>query len=190
MIQAVLPYKILFFIFLLTGLSCFDLFAQRGNDQIVIGGELGPVISDRFHGYKYHIGIPVKAYFGTRKHGQLMFRTGVHHLWVPQNRLFEPTKSVNAYLVPLALGYRRNFNNWYVEGSVGTAWERSFSNTGNPFVGTVSFDDYHLNYGFEFGRQLGDFDIGLSIQNNTIIGHHGLIHTGMIGLKTMYKIGL
>jgi len=186
----VLPCKILFFIFLFSGLTCSGLFAQKGNNQIAIGGELGPVISDRFHGYQFHVGLPVKIYFGTGSHGQLMFRTGLHHLWVPQERLFEPTKSINAYLVPLALGYRRNINKWYIEGSVGTAYERSFTNTGNPFVGTVSFDHYHLNYGFEFGRQLRNFDIGISIQNNTLNGHHGLIHTGMVGFKTLYKIGI
>ena len=70
------------------------------------------------------------------------------------------------------------------------AWESSFTNTGNPVVGTVKFINYPLNYGFEFGRKFGKFDVGLSIRNNTINGHYGLIHTGMVGFNTMYKIGL
>ncbi|MBT0811855.1 hypothetical protein KIH41_11260 [Litoribacter ruber] len=181
--------KVIFFALLLTGMACTDLLAQKGNNQLAIGAELGPVLTGRYHGYQFQLGLPIKAYYGVGNHGQLMFRTGLHHLWVPPAELFEPTRSVYAYLVPLGLGYRRNFNNWYFEGSAGAAWEKSFTNTGNPFVGTVSFDHFHLNYGVEFGKQLRNFDVGLSIQNNTINGQPGLIHTGMVGFKVMYKIG-
>jgi len=187
--QTSLPSKIFFFVLLLSGLTCSGLFAQRGNNQIAIGAEVGPVLTDRYHGYQFGVGLPIKAYLGTGNHGQLMFRSGIHYLWVPSRDLFEPTQSVEAYLVPFALGYRRNFNNWYAEGSAGMAWEKSITDTGNSNVGTVTFSEYPLNYGIEVGYQLQKFDLGLSVQNNTINHHHGLMHTVLVGFKTMYKIG-
>jgi hypothetical protein len=182
--------KALFMLLLFfTTVASNELFAQKGNNQLAIGAELGPVLTDRYHGYKFQVGLPVKVYYGVGNHGQLMLRTGVHHLWVPPADLFEPTKSVTANLVPVALGYRRNFRRWYAEGSAGTVWERSRSERDSSWGAISTSSQFQLHYGIEAGLRLEKFDFGVSLHNNTINHHHGFMHTGMVGLKAMYKIG-
>ncbi|MBS9524985.1 hypothetical protein KI659_13275 [Litoribacter alkaliphilus] len=181
-------FKVIFFALLLSSMACTDLLAQKSNNQLAIGAELGPVITDRFHGYEFQVGLPVKVYYGIGNHSQLLLRTGIHHLWVPSESLYEPTISVTAYLVPLAVGYRRSLRNFYAEGSIGVAYEKSRAEFENPYSVSAQGDSYPLNYGIEVGYQLHRFDFGFSLQNNTINHHHGFIHTGMVGLKAMYKI--
>jgi hypothetical protein len=187
--QASLPSKILFFILLLSGLTCSDLYAQRGNNQIAIGAEMGPVISNAFLNYEYQIGLPIKAYLGTGTHGQWMVRSGLHHLWIPSRDLLDPLQSSTAYVVPLAFGYRRNINNWYAEGSIGIAWERSVLDYGTHDFGTFSSVAYPLNFGIEVGYQVQKFDFGVSLQNNLIRDRDDAIFTVLVGFKTMYRIG-
>lgn len=187
--KASLPFKILLFILLLSGVTCFDLFAQRGNNQIAIGAELGPVVTNAFRRYEYQMGVPVKAYFGTGKHGQWMIRSGVHHLWIPSQELFEPLQSMTAYVVPLAFGYRKNINNWYAEGSIGIAWERATNDYGSHDWGTTSSSQYPLNFGIEVGYQIQKFDFGVSLQNNLTRERDETIFMVLVGFKTIYKVG-
>ncbi|WP_164675002.1 hypothetical protein [Anditalea andensis] len=180
--------KILLFTVLLLGFTLFDLFAQRGNNQLAIGAELDPVISvDSFLEYNFQVGLPIKIYYGTGNHGQWMFRTGLHYLWTYPKNLFDPVNSITANVVPFALGYRRNFQHLYAEGSVGLAWQNNRVDTGDPVVG---FSDYPLDYGFEVGYQLHKIDIGISLQNLPYTFEHIGGNTVLVGLKAMYRFGL
>jgi len=187
--KTILSSKILLFVLLISASTFTDLFAQRGNNQIAIGAELGPVVSNAFLNYEYQIGLPVKAYLGTGTHGQWMFRSGIHHLWFPSQNLLEPLQGQTAYVVPLAFGYRRNINNWYAEGSIGIAWERNTLDYGTHDFGSVSTVAYPLNFGIEAGYQIRKFDFGVSLQNNLMSSNDETNFTVLVGFKAMYKIG-
>lgn len=187
--KTLLSSKILLFVFLISVLTFTDLFAQRGNNQIAIGAEVGPVVSNAHLNYEYQIGLPIKAYLGTGTHGQWMVRSGFHHLWFPSQELLGPLLSSTAYVVPLAFGYRRTINNWYAEGSIGIAWERNTLDYGTHDFGTVSSVAYPLNFGIEAGYQIRKFDFGVSLQNNLIRDRDDAVFTVLVGFKTLYRIG-
>ena len=87
-------------------------------------------------------------------------------------------------IVPLAIGYRKNFNGWYAEGSVGAAL-----NLGTTVFTDSSIENWkatyrEINYGIEVGKQIGDFDIGLAVYNTGPIPYHILY----AGIKGSYRI--
>lgn len=187
--QTFLSYKIFFFVLLLSGITISDLIAQRGNNQIAIGAELGPVVTNSWNDYRYQAGLPIKAYLGTGNNGQWMLRSGIHYLWLPSEELVRPLQGMTGYIVPLAFGYRRNINNWYAEGSIGMAWERNVLDYGSHYFGVVSSSQYPINFGVEVGYQINNFDIGLSLQNNLQGDRDRTNFMVLVGFKTMYKIG-
>ena len=84
----------------------------------------------------------------------------------------------------MAIGYRKNIQNWYIEGSLGAALN----------MGTVVFNDSsieswtvtyrEINYGLEIGRQIGDWDVGLAAYNTGPIPFN-IVY---MGIKTSYRV--
>ncbi|WP_143962006.1 hypothetical protein [Litoribacter populi] len=44
---------------------------------------------------------------------------------------------------------------------------------------------YLVNYGIELGHQVANFDLGLSITNNSELALNRTFHTVIVGLKTV-----
>lgn len=88
---------------------CPEMMVQKANNHIAVGAEAGPILGNSFGGYRYQLGLPVKAYYGTGKQGQLMLRSGIHFLPVPKRDLHESLKRVNRIIIPLTLGYRKKY---------------------------------------------------------------------------------
>ncbi|MBT0811857.1 hypothetical protein KIH41_11270 [Litoribacter ruber] len=172
----------LLFLFLLNG----PLLAQKGNSHIAIGLEAGPSLGFGSEDFPYQLGIPVKAYLGTGQHGQWMFRTGGHLFPVSSQNLHESIRRAYRYIVPIALGYRYNLENWYAEGSLGVGLNTFVQVPTDAQFQRQSWINRELNYGLELGCQMERFDLGVSLNNNGPIPHN----TMFLGLKAMYKIGL
>jgi hypothetical protein len=129
--------------------------------------------------------VPVKAYLGTGQHGQWMLRTGGHLFPLPSRNLHESSRRINRYIVPLAIGYRRNLDNWYAEGSLGIGWNSLVNVPTDAAFQRQTWTSREINYGLEFGYQLESFDLGVSLNNNGPIPHNTLF----LGLRAMYKVG-
>lgn len=156
----------------------------NGFNYISFGFEIGPTLSGSSQTYPIHLALPIKVYLGRQKKGRFLIRTGLHYFPAPSERLSPDVKSAYLSIIPLAIGYRKNIQNWYIEGSLGAALN----------MGTVVFNDSsieswkvtyrEINYGLEVGRQIGDWDVGVVAYNT------GPIPANIVymGIKTSYRV--
>ena len=137
----------------------------NGFNYISLGAELGPILKDSFMGYRFHYGLPLKVYLGRQKKGRFLIRTGVHYFPVPSSDLLAGLDNIHRLLIPLAVGYRKNIQNWYVEGSLGAGANWSTINFTDPARPSLNSSFREINYGLEFGRQWESLDLGLVMYN-------------------------
>jgi hypothetical protein len=156
----------------------------NGFNYVSLGLEAGPTLNNYSSSSPIHYGLPVKVYLGRQKKGRFILRTGVHYFPVPSSNLFAGTRSIHSTIVPLAIGYRRNINDWYIEGSIGAAANMFTRKYNDPTISTTKITYREINYGFEIGRQLGDFDIGLAVYNTGPIPFNMLY----AGFKGSYRL--
>ncbi|MCH7401187.1 hypothetical protein ACFOUP_01210 [Belliella kenyensis] len=157
---------------------------KNGLNYVSFGAEIGPTLNRFNSSYPVHFGLPVKVYLGRQKVGRFIIRTGYHHFPVPSDRLDASQKRAYNQIIPLAIGYRRNIRDWYIEGSLGAAINQSTSVYNDPAQENWVVSYREINYGLEIGRQIGDFDIGLVVYNTGPIPYHILFS----GIKTSYRI--
>jgi len=158
--------------------------AANGFNYISLGLEIGPTLNRARSFYPVHYGLPVKVYLGRKKQGRLILRTGIHYFPAPSLRNFNGVKRAFQTIIPLGIGYRRNFDDWYVEGSVGAALTTEANIYQDPSLSKSQIVFREINYGIEIGKQLGDFDVGLAVYNTGPIPFHILY----AGVKTSYRI--
>jgi hypothetical protein len=91
----------------------------NGLNYISFGAEIGPTLNR--HSNRVHIALPVKVYLGRQKKGRFMIRTGIHYFFSTSPSIFLDVDRSYQTIIPLAIGYRKNIQNWYIEGSVGAA---------------------------------------------------------------------
>jgi hypothetical protein len=168
---------------LLTG--SFHLLAQKGNSHFSFGAEFGPAINWQRSGFPFQVGVPVKAYLGTGKKGQLMLRSGLHHFPNLSKKMDLDIESLTRTAIPLAFGYRHNTGDWYVEGSFGLAYDAIITTYKDPLIGREEDITLELQQGIEFGKRFSRFDIGMSIYNQGSAPFNILF----VGFKIMYRLG-
>ncbi|MCH7414255.1 hypothetical protein MM213_12205 [Belliella sp. R4-6] len=156
----------------------------NGLNYVSFGLEIGPTLNRSNQTYPLHFALPVKVYLGRQKNGRFLVRTGFHYFPSIKESMWVDVKRSYITIVPLAIGYRKNFNGWYAEGSVGAAL-----NTGTTVFNDSSIENWsvtyrEINYGIEVGKQIGDFDIGLAVYNTGPIPYHILY----AGIKGSYRI--
>ena len=178
LLKSGLPLALLFLLY-------NPLIAQQGNNHFAIGLEAGPSLGFGSEEFPYQLGIPVKVYLGTGQYGQWMFRTGGHLFPVSSQNLHESIRRAYRYIVPLALGYRRNLGDWYAEGSLGVGFNTFVQVPTDAQFQRQAWTSRDLNYGIEFGYQIERFDLGVSLNNNGPVPFNTLF----VGLRGMYKIG-
>ncbi|MGY6742050.1 MAG: hypothetical protein ACXIUQ_04870 [Cecembia sp.] len=162
-----------------------NTFAQKGNSHLSVGIEVGPTINWQSTGFPLQIAVPFKAYLGTGKHGQLMLRSGWHHFPSLARELDPDIQSLTRTAVPLAFGYRHNFNGWYLEGSFGVAYDIIITRYQDPFEepeGDVSMEPH---IALEIGKRFPKYDIGMAVYNHG----NSPFNIVFIGLKSLYRIG-
>ncbi len=152
----------------------------NGFNYISLGLEIGTTLNWFASGYPVHYGLPFKIYLGRQKKGRFILRSGIHYFPIPSKNFPPNIRNINTTIIPLAIGYRGNIHNWYIEGSAGAAanmFTRKYSDSG---VSPSKITYWEINYGIEVGRQLGDFDIGLAVYNTGPIPFN-MLYTGFKG---------
>ena len=156
----------------------------NGFNYISFGAEVGPMLSDSKQFYPLHLALPVKVYLGRQKKGRFMVRTGLHYFPTPSERLTPGVQRAYLTFIPLAVGYRKNIHNWYVEGSLGAALTSGVIAFTDPNFSNSKVTYREINYGVEIGRQIGDWDVGLAAYNTGPIP----LNIVYMGVKTSYRI--
>lgn len=160
-------------------------FAQKDKNEIAIGAEIGPSFRQGFFGMRYHMGIPVKAYYGIGSRGQILFRTGVH-TFPSSNHSNGVWNSSRNHFVPIAFGYRYNLNKVYLEGSIGAARNFESYSPIDPLEQEVRSSETLYHNGAEIGYHFKRFDIGISLNH---LGPRR-VSSNYIGFKTLYRLSL
>ena len=105
--------KKIYMVLLATILIYASSLAQKGNNRIGIGADISIPTSDFGSYFKTGFGGYAKALFGVGKSGQVSFTSGYSN--------FKATEGVPLTLsfIPLLIGYRANFNGFFVEPQLG-----------------------------------------------------------------------
>ena len=90
--------------------------AQKGNNQIGVGGDLSIPTGGLANYFKTGIGVYVKGMLGVGKTGQVTFTSGYSSFksageWADFN--------VTQTVIPFLIGYRANFNGFFIEPQIG-----------------------------------------------------------------------
>ncbi|MCH6199352.1 hypothetical protein MMU07_07175 [Aquiflexum sp. LQ15W] len=156
----------------------------NGFNYISFGAEVGPTLNRAGQSYPIHFALPTKVYLGRQKKGRFIIRTGLHYF--PSNfpDRFVDVKRSYTTIIPLAVGYRKNIQKWYIEGSLGAALNTSTTVFKDSSIENWTVTYREINYGLEVGKQIGDFDVGVAVYNTGPIPFHILY----AGVKTSYRI--
>lgn len=155
---------------------------RNGFNYISFGAELGPTLNR--HSNRVHIALPVKVYLGRQKKGRFMIRTGIHYFFSTSPNIFIDVERSYQTIIPLAIGYRKNLQNWYIEGSLGAAINTSTVEFKDSSIDNWVVTFREINYGLEVGKQIGDWDVGLAAYNTGPIPFN-IVY---MGIKTSYRI--
>jgi hypothetical protein len=158
--------------------------ANNGLNYISLGLEIGPTLNQYSSSTPVHFGLPLKVYLGRQKKGRFIIRTGLHYFPVPERDLLPNLKSVQYLIIPLDIGYRRNIQDWYIEGSLGAASTRFRRVYTDTALSPTRINYREINYGIEVGRQIGDLDVGITVYNTGPIPLNILY----AGIKTSYRL--
>jgi hypothetical protein len=177
--------KLIFFFITVIMLRGNEVYAQKGNNNISLGLEVGPTINWQRSGFPLQLGVPMKAYLGTGKKGQLMLRSGWHYFPNLSRQLDIDIESLTRTAVPLAFGYRHNAGNWYAEGSLGVAYDVILTSYKDPLLKLEEDISMEPHLAIEVGRSFTRYDLGIAVYNHGTAPFNILF----IGLKSMYRIG-
>lgn len=154
----------------------------NGFNYISFGAEIGPTLNGQ--STLVHLALPIKVYLGRQKKGRFIIRTGIHYFQPTSPSRFLDVERSYITIIPLAIGYRKNIQNWYIEGSLGAALNTSTVVFKDSFIDNWVVTFREINYGLEVGRQLGDWDVGVAVYNTGPIPFHIMY----AGIKTSYRI--
>lgn len=154
----------------------------NGFNYISFGAEIGPTLNR--HSNLVHIALPVKVYLGRQKKGRFLIRTGIHYFFSTSPSIFIDVDRSYQTIIPIAIGYRKNLKNWYIEGSLGAAINTSTTVFKDRSIENWTSTYREINYGLEVGRQLGNFDVGVAVYNTGPIPFNSVY----MGIKTSYRI--
>ena len=172
----------MYMVLLATILITVSSFGQKGKNYLGVGGDLSLPTSDFGTYFKTGMGGYVKAILGVGKSGAVTFTTGYSSFkeagdWTD----FIGTQAV----VPLLIGYRHNFNSFFVEPQIGygiypykeTSQENGFSSeTGSAFT-------WAAGIGYVFNNKI---EVSARYQTG---GSQG-VNVGMFGLRVGYNFSL
>jgi hypothetical protein len=157
--------------------------AQKGHNQIGIGPEVAIPVGDFGDGFKTGFGGSVKGMFGVGTAGQVTLTSGYTTF---KAKGLESGEKFNASIIPILLGYRHNFNGFYVEPQAGYGiYGSKISGTGTGLDGTNSSGAFTWAAGIGYALKQG-VDIGARYQS----GHKDGATTGVVGFTVRYNFSL
>jgi len=154
-------------------------FAQKGNNAIGAGGDMGFPTGQFGDEFKPGVGMYAKGMLGVGKAGQVTFSSGYMAF-----KKRETWQGFSATLnqIPLLLGYRHNFNAFFVEPQLGysiigakiiTVEDETFTESDGIFIGAA-------NIGYVFNKQI---EISARYQTG---GKNGT-NLGLFGIRLGYN---
>ena len=157
-------------------------FSQTGKNQIGVGAEVGIRTTS---GAGTAFGGTVKYLHGIGNAGQLTLTTGALFQTESETDPDDGTKaSVTLRQIPVLLGYRHNFEGFYVEPQLGYMSSHVSIKLGGlklPGLSSGAFA-YGVGGGYAFANGL---DLGVSFRNTAETGA-----TGMIAFRAGYNFSL
>ena len=105
--------KRIYMVLLATILISASSFAQKGKNQIGVGADVSMPTSDFGSYFKTGFGGYVKALLGVGKSGQVSFTSGYSSFKASGDL------PLTLSIVPIMVGYRANFNGFFVEPQLG-----------------------------------------------------------------------
>lgn len=172
-------------ILIFLGCTPIKTVAQKHNNHLSIGLDIGPTVNWQRSGFPMHFGTPIKGYVGIRKNGQLMVRSGFHYFPNLSNQIDFGIESLTRTAVPLVFGYRINSKDWYFEGGLGVAYDVILTTYKDPLIGREGDITMEVHQGIEFGKTFSKYEVGLAIYNQGSAPFNILF----VGIKTMYRLG-
>jgi hypothetical protein len=157
-------------------------FAQKGKSYLGVGADLSLPMGDFGNYFKTGVGGYVKAMFGVGNSDAVTFTTGYTGFKGAGD--FEDVTATQG-VVPILLGYRHNFNGFFVEPQIGyglypykeTSTENGFySESGNAFT-------WAAGVGYVFNNKV---EVSARYQNGSADG----VSLGMFGLRLGYNFSL
>lgn len=159
---------------LATILICAGSYGQKGENRIGVGADLGIPTSDFSSYFKTGIGIYAKGLFGVGKSGQVTLTSGFSSF----KNVGEATDfSASLGMVPLLIGYRANFNGFFIEPQMGYSILnfKATSDEAGFFTQSTGAFTWAAGAGYVFNKQ---FEVSARYQgtskNGTSISFFGL----------------
>ena len=174
--------KQIYLVVLATMLCSVAGLAQKGNNQIGGGADLGFPTGDFGDNFKMGLGVYVKGMFGVGKAGQVTLTSG-YSAFKEKGTWNDYTTTVN--VIPLFIGYRHYFNSVFVEPQLGYAVYGSKYLT--PDDGSYTESDGALNAAASIGYV---FNKGVEISARYQTGGKDGWNVNIFGLRIGYNFSL
>jgi hypothetical protein len=166
---------------LVTNLITVISLAQKGKNYIGVGADLSLPMSDFANDFKTGMGGYVKAMLGVAQSGAVTFTTG--YSGFKEIADFDET-TTTAAIVPLLIGYRHNFNGFFVEPQIGygiypykhNSEDGFYTDTGGAFT-------WAAGVGYVFNNNI---EVSARYQSGSSTG----ITVGVFGLRLGYNFSL
>ena len=167
-------------------LAIFSLFfaqAQKGNNQLGVGLDVGVPLGDFGDAFGTGIGGSAKLLLGVGTSGQVTFTTG----YMTFNAKDMPSgMDISANIIPFLLGYRHNLSGIYIEPQAGYGiYGSKISGMGSPYDGTDSEGAFTWAIGAGYAMNPG-LDLGVRYQGGTKEGDSN----NLIGLSLRWNFAL
>ncbi len=165
--------------------ACFGAFAQKGNNQVGIGLDLGLPMGDFGDGSKLGIGGTAKGMYGVGTAGQVELTLGYISFGAKES---SSAASASTSIIPIFAGYRHHFNGLYVEPQLGVSMIKTKVDIDMEGMGSFSGSASTSAFGFAVGAGylFNDFDISARYQSASKNGGS----FGFIGLRVGYNFSL
>lgn len=154
--------------------------AQTGKNQLGIGVDLGLPMGDFADGAKLGIGGSAKYLHGVGDAGQVTLTAGYISF---KAKDLDADESGSTSLLPILVGYRHNFNGFYVEPQVGYSnLKVKYSFGGDSYSASTGGFAYAVGVGYAMAEGL---DLGARYQ---AVSKDGTI--SFIGFRVGYNFSL
>lgn len=170
------------YVAMLASIISIGAIAQKGKNYLGAGADMSLPMGDFADYYKRGMGVYGKAILGVGQAGAVSFSIGYSGFKEIAN--FDETTST-AVIVPFLIGYRRNFNGFFVEPQLGYALYPYKHNSAEDgfYTTTGSAFNWALNAGYMFKNKL---EVSARYQTGTSTG----ITVSVVGLRLGYNFSL
>lgn len=171
-----------FLLTLLVACSTISM-AQKGNNQIGIGAEVGFPVGDFHKGYEVGFGGSAKALFGVGRAGQVSFTTGYSDY---DSNISTSDFDIWTGILPFLLGYRHKLGGFYLEPQAGYG---IYNTTRKALDEKVTTSNGAFTWAIGLGYALPK-GLGLDVSARYQSGHENSSTTALIGVCVGYNFSL